>query len=263
MYPTLFVSHGAPDRLLNDTPAGRFLDQLGVDWPLPKAVLVLSAHWLSASAQYTGPGPLQTLHDFSGFPEALYQLHYPARGAPWLCEALAGCLEAAGKPAREVSRGLDHGAWAPLSQLYPRADIPVIALSLPATGEIQGYVQLGRSLGPLRGQGVLILGSGSATHNLGALSRQPQPPPWARAFTAWLHEQVLAGDLEALADYRQQAPQAALAHPTDEHYVPLLVAAGAAAGEPARLLHDSWEYGSLNNSCFAFGEDLPGTANLH
>ncbi len=253
MLPALFVSHGAPDRLLKSSPARSFLQQLGENLPGPKAVLVLSAHWLSPQPLYTGPGPLATIHDFSGFPDELCRIRYAASGASWLCAALAQCLEAAGVNARQVERGLDHGAWTPLYLMYPRAQIPVIALSLPATDNCQRYLDLGRLLGPLRGQGVLILSSGSATHNLAALSHQSQAPDWAVDFTRWLHKTVLAGDLEALADYRQQAPAAATAHPSDEHYVPLLVAAGAAESEPVKLVHDSWEYGSLNNSCFVFG----------
>lgn len=254
--PSLFVSHGAPDLALAEHPAASFLAQLGAALPRPKAILVVSAHWeRHAPAITTSPSPV-TIHDFAGWPRALYDLGYPAPGAPWLAGRVAGLLAAQGLSlATDPLRGLDHGAWVPLRLGWPAADIPVAQLSLIRGGDAAAHLALGRALAPLRGEGVLVLGSGAAVHNLGALTLEGTPPPaWARDFDAWLAEALAAGDREALCQFPAAPPTAHAAHPTPEHLMPLFVALGA-GGEAAGAvrLHDSWSYGSLSMAAYAFG----------
>jgi 4,5-DOPA dioxygenase extradiol len=231
--PTLFVSHGAPTFALQPGVAGRALQALGTHLPRAQAVLVVSPHWHTAGLEVmTHPQP-PTLHDFGGFPEALYALRYPAAGQPQLAEQVLAHLAQAGLPARaNAQRGLDHGAWVPLRHLYPAADVPVVQLSLPMTDSVEVMLEFGRALHPLRASGVLILASGSLTHNLGDLrSGDNAHGSYASHFMAWVASTLAAGDLEALCDYRRQAPDARRAHPTEEHWQPLFIAIGAAGDD--------------------------------
>lgn len=257
LLPSLFVSHGAPDLALSDHPAARFLAQLGAALPRPRAILVISAHWErpAAPAITTSPAPA-TIHDFAGWPRELYTLRYPAPGAPWLAERVAGLLGAAGLPlAADPVRGLDHGAWVPLRLGWPAADIPVAELSLIRGGDAAAHLALGRALAPLRGEGVLVLGSGAAVHNLGALAPEGTTPPvWAQAFDRWLAEALAAGNHEALCRFPEAPREARAAHPTPEHLMPLFVALGAGGKDAGAVrLHDSWSYGSLAMAAYAFG----------
>src|SRR5215831_7746683 len=244
--PTVFVSHGSPMLILEDRPARAFLASLGKLLPRPKAIVAVSAHWdTDVPAVSTAHKP-KTIHDFYGFPEALYQLHYDPPGAPKLAERVAKLTGAAHDP----HRGLDHGAWVPAKLAWPEADIPIFQLSVQPSESPAHHLALGRKLAPLRDEGVLVMGSGSATHNLRALVRgaqQAEPEPWAQAFDDWLAETVAKGDEEALADYRRQAPYAREAHPTDEHFLPLHVAYGAAGpGARGKPLHRSFTLGNLS-----------------
>lgn len=256
LLPSLFVSHGAPDLALSDHPAARFLAQLGESLPRPRAILVVSAHWeRPVPAITTSPAPA-TIHDFSGWPRALYGLRYPAPGSPWLAERVAGLLAEAGLPLEaDPARGFDHGAWVPLLLGWPAADIPVAQVSLIRGGDARAHLALGRALAPLRGEGVLVLGSGAAVHNLGALAPEGTPPPaWARAFDEWLAEALAAGNREALCRFPAAPREARAAHPTPEHLMPLFVAMGAGGDEGRAVrLHDSWSYGSLSMAAYAFG----------
>lgn len=256
LLPSLFVSHGAPDLALADLPAARFLAELGESLPRPRAILVVSAHWeRPVPAITTSPAPA-TIHDFLGWPRELYGLRYPAPGAPWLAERVAGLLAEAGLPlAADPARGLDHGAWVPLRLGWPAADIPVAQLALIRGGDARAHLALGRALAPLRAEGVLVLGSGAAVHNLGTLAPEGTPPPaWARAFDAWLAEALAAGVHEALCQFPATPPTARAAHPSPEHLMPLFVALGAGGEDGAAVrLHDSWSYGSLSMAAYAFG----------
>ena len=194
----------------------------------------------------------RTIHDFAGFPRELYEIRYPAPGAPELAQRIVALLADAGLAAATDARwGLDHGAWVPLALMYPQADIPVVQLALqPALGP-RHHFELGRALAPLREEGVLILGSGGATHNLRELGApDTPPPPWARGFSDWLEQTVGVGDDAALLDYRARAPQAARNHPSEEHLLPLFVAAGA--GGRGRRVHTSTTYGSLMMDFYRF-----------
>ncbi len=256
MLPTLFVSHGAPTLIGEAVPARDFLAGLGRSLPRPKAILAVSAHWETVAPRAATTARPETIHDFHGFPEELYSLRYPAPGAPEAALRAVELLSAAGFPAdTDATRGLDHGAWVPLLLAYPGAEVPVAQLSIqPALGPSH-HIALGRALAPLRGEGVLVLGSGGATHNLSELAwgRHDDPPAWARAFDDWLAGAVSAGDAAALADYRAQAPNATRAHPRDEHFLPLLVAFGAAGdGGRGTRFHTSFVHGGLSMAAFRF-----------
>jgi 4,5-DOPA dioxygenase extradiol len=251
--PTVFVSHGAPTLILQESPARAFLASLGGLLPRPSAIVAVSAHWDTDVPAVSLARKPDTIHDFYGFPDALYRLRYAAPGAPDLADRVARLTGAAHDP----HRGLDHGAWVPAMLGWPEADIPIFQLSIqPALGPAH-HIALGRKLSPLREECVLVLGSGSATHNLRALVRgvaDAEPEPWAREFDDWLGGAVERGDEAALADYRAQAPNARDAHPTDEHLLPLHVAYGAAGdGARGRVLHRSYTLGNLSMASYAFG----------
>jgi 4,5-DOPA dioxygenase extradiol len=250
--PTIFVSHGAPTLILDDVPARAFLASLGRQLPRPKAIIAVSAHWDTDVPAVSLARKPETIHDFYGFPEALYRLRYNAPGAPELAERVAKLTGAAHDP----HRGLDHGAWVPAMLGWPEADVPIFQLSVQPEESPAHHIALGRKLGSLREEGVLVMGSGSATHNLRALVRgggELEPEPWAKAFDDWLAETLEKGDEAALADYRAQAPYAREAHPTDEHFLPLHVAYGAAGeGARGRALHRSFTLGNLSMASYAF-----------
>ncbi len=265
--PSLFISHGAPNLPLAPSPAREFLRHLGHSLPRPQAILVISAHWQARVLSLSSRPQQYAVHDFGGFPEALYRLRYEPPGAPDLAVQVAGLLEAAGFSSRlEPQQGLDHGAWVPLLLAYPEAEVPVLQLSLQRGGDPAWHEALGQAIAPLRHQGVLILASGSVTHNLAELSLAPSPPPtWARQFSDWLTATIEHGDRPALRHYRQLAPAAYRSHPTEEHLLPLFVALGAGGPEAQSLtLHDSYTYHSLSMAAYAWGDraDLEALATL-
>jgi 4,5-DOPA dioxygenase extradiol len=262
LLPVLFISHGSPMLALTDTPAHRFLTTLGNTLPRPAAILVVSAHWESVGnpAVSLALKP-DTIHDFGGFPKALFDMQYPANGAPAAAARAAALLEQAGFAVkRSDTRGLDHGAWVPLKLMYPAADIPVAQISLIRGGSPADHEKLGNALATLRGEGVLIIGSGSLTHNLYEFRGQgldAAVPEWVSEFAIWMKNQLEQNGHDALLDYRAQAPSAVRNHPSEEHLLPLFVAMGAAsgsAGEPAKaeMLHNSYEYGILAMDMVAF-----------
>ena len=253
MLPSVFVSHGSPTLPFDDVPARDFLRGLGAKLGMPKAILVASAHWDTPAPVLNAVPRNATIHDFYGFPKPLYELRYEAPGAPALAERAASLLADAGLGASiDAKRGLDHGAWVPLMLMYPGADIPVLQLSVQSRAGAAHHIALGRALAPLRAEGVLILGSGGFVHNLGAIDWNGGPEPeWSRAFAAWTHEKLLARDESALADYRNRAPHAVQAHPTEEHFMPLFVAYGA-GGEAVERLHSSVTFGSLRMDAYSF-----------
>jgi len=264
--PSLFLSHGAPTLPLTESPARAFLAGLGQHLPRPKAILVVSAHWETAKPELNAVGRNETIHDFYGFPRALYELHYPAPGAPELAAGIAAQLAAAGLDATlDDSRGLDHGAWVPLLLMYPQADIPVLQLSIQTARGPQHHLALGRALQALRGEGVLVIGSGSFTHNLAEFRMRPglddPSPPWVDAFADWVDQAVTENRVDDLLDYRRLAPFALKNHPTEEHFLPLFAALGA-AGEGARAerLHKSSTYSVLRMDVYAFTSAGPAIA---
>ncbi|HUD42575.1 MAG TPA: class III extradiol ring-cleavage dioxygenase [Dokdonella sp.] len=252
--PSLFVSHGSPMLALEDSPAGRFLDGLGTAIGRPRAILIASAHFEHPGPALSAAAQPQTIHDFRGFPPALYALRYPAIGSASLCARAADLLAGAGfAPVRDAARGLDHGAWVPLLRMYRDADVPVVSLSVDPMQDAAWHYRAGRALAPLREEGVLVIGSGGFSHNLRELDwHGGMPADWMTAFTDPLRARLLAGDVDGVLDWRQ-LPQALRNHPSPEHLLPLFVALGAAGAEPAaRLLHASVELGSLALDAFAF-----------
>ena len=254
--PSVFISHGSPMHALEAGAAGAAWAALGRRIGKPKAILIASAHWETNMPMLTGAEKPETIHDFYNFPEPLYRLRYPAPGAPALAQQAQALLKQAGFTAAiDGCRGLDHGAWAPLLYAYPDADVPVVQISLqPAFGPAH-HVALGRSLKPLSDEGVLIIGSGHLTHNLRDLDRSgaAAPMPYAVEFQRWVFEKLEARALDELAEYRSLSPHGARAHPTDEHFLPLFFALGAArdSARPERIF-DAIESGALAMDAYVF-----------
>ena len=246
--PVLFLSHGSPMHALHAGAAGEAWSALAAKLPRPRAILIASAHWETDVPELTGAARPETIHDFHGFPQPLYQIRYPAPGAPEVAARAQALLEKAGFTATvDATRGLDHGAWSPLLHMYPDATIPVVQISVqPALGP-RHHVALGRALAPLSDDGVLIIGSGHMTHNLrDRRADDAQPLPYAAEFQAWVDAQIRARNLDALAEYRTRSPHGVRAHPTDEHFLPLFVALGAAAPSyQAEHVYDGIETGAL------------------
>lgn len=253
--PSLFISHGSPMFALEPGLLGPNLRAIGAALSGIHAVLVVSPHWQTRGVRVGSSAAPETIHDFGGFPAPLYQLQYPAPGAPGLAQDAARLLASAGFDVTlDDRRGLDHGAWVPLRYLFPAADVPVFQVSLPQHIDAAGALRLGQALAPLRERGVLVVGSGSLTHNLYEFRQHIRDPEYAQQFADWIRAAVAARDVEALVDYRRRAPHAQRAHPTEEHYLPLLVAVGASADtDPARLVEGGMTYGVLSMDSFAFG----------
>jgi 4,5-DOPA dioxygenase extradiol len=253
----LFVSHGAPDLPIREGAVTEFLRGLPQRLPQkPQAILVISAHWNSAEPIVSLATQPQTIYDFSGFPEEIYRLSYPAPGAPELGDRVMRLLHEAGFSCQgHPSRGLDHGAWTPLILAYPDADIPVTQLSIQPQAGVAHHYRLGQALAALRSEGVLIFASGSVTHNLRAVGDRYDAPPlnWVRVFDEWLAERISDRDWNAVLNYRQMAPDAIENHPTDEHLLPLFVALGAGGEDAIGVqLHHSFTYGALSMAAYAF-----------
>ena len=255
--PVLFVSHGAPTLPIEPGETGAAWRKLGEQLPKPSAILLISAHWETRVPSISRAIQPETIHDFSGFPAELYELQYPAPGAPDMAQAAAFALQQAGMEVLlDDTRGFDHGAWVPLSLMYPQADIPVAQLSLQPDKDPAWHIALGRALRPLREQGVLIVGSGSITHNLRAIFQHlpgAPMPAWVTEFCDWMAARIKAGDLESLSAYRTLAPHAVQNHPTDEHLLPLFVALGAADKiDSAIHLNHVMTYGFLAMDAWLF-----------
>jgi 4,5-DOPA dioxygenase extradiol len=255
--PTLFISHGSPMHALDAGAAGRAWAGLAARLARPQALLMVSAHWETDRPALTGSAQPETIHDFGGFPEPLYRIRYPAPGAPAVAARARALLEQAGFEAEiDPRRGLDHGAWSPLLHMYPDAKIPVVQLSVQSARGAAHHLALGRALRPLAAEGVLIVGSGHMTHNL--RDRLPggeaaAPLAYAQAFRDWIDAQLQARDLAALVGYRAQAPQARRAHPSEEHFLPLFVALGAADDAyRADRVHQGIESGALAMDSYCF-----------
>ena len=262
--PTLFLSHGSPMHALDPGAAGRAWAALGHALPRPRAVLIASAHWETSVPMLTGNSKPQTMHDFGGFPEKLYWERYPAPGAPDVATAAVALLKAADITAGiDGCRGLDHGAWVPLKWMYPEHDVPIVQFSLqPELGPAH-HLRLGRALAPLADDGVLIIGSGHTTHNLRDWMSNPrrhEPLRYAVLFAGWLKERLATHDVEAIVAYRERAPDAVRAHPTEEHFLPLFVAWGAAGTDarPERIV-DGFEAGALALDSYLFHPAPVGT----
>ncbi|MGF6489374.1 DODA-type extradiol aromatic ring-opening family dioxygenase [Pseudomonas frederiksbergensis] len=255
MFPSLYISHGSPMLALEPGASGPALARLAAALPKPKAIVMVSAHWESSELLVSSNPQPETWHDFGGFPQALFEVQYPAPGYPQLAAEVVELLKADGLPVRiDSQRPFDHGVWVPLSLMYPQADIPVVQVSLPTRGGPALQTRVGHALASLREYGVLLIGSGSITHNLRELDWHAGPEsvePWAKAFRDWMIEKLEANDEAALHDYRQQAPNAVRNHPSDEHLLPLYFA--RAAGGEFSVAHQGFTMGALGMDIYRFG----------
>ena len=256
--PAAFVGHGAPTVAL-DPDKGAAWRAWGAALPRPSGVLAVSAHWYEPRLVTGTERTVPLIYDFSGFPDALYRVEYAAPGAPTLASRVHELLGSRGV-ARAEQRGLDHGVWTPLVHMFPDADVPVLQLSIPSNASFADLVALGRSLAPLRDEGVLVLGSGNATHNLRRMRPDgTAPEAFASELDAWLAETLSSRDVDAMIDARTRAPAFRENHPTEEHFVPLLVALGAGGfgedGEAARVTFPvtGFEYGNLSRRAVQLG----------
>jgi len=241
--PTLFISHGSPMHAVHAGRAGALWTELGQRLPRPAAILIASAHWETELPMVATSRSPETIHDFGGFPPELYRIRYPAPGAPQVAERALTLLKDAGFVATaNGSRGLDHGAWVPLLKMYPDADVPTAQVSVQPTLGADHHLKLGAALAPLARENVLVIGSGHMTHNLGDWMRTLQgrgrevveggPVPYVEEFRGWVDARLQANDRADLVRYRELAPSARRAHPSDEHFLPLFVAWGAAGATP-------------------------------
>ncbi|MFC0211404.1 DODA-type extradiol aromatic ring-opening family dioxygenase [Paenibacillus chartarius] len=256
MMPSYFFAHGAPSLVLERHAYTDFIRRFAADMPKPKAIVLFSAHWEETTQAVSAVDTYGTIYDFGGFQEELYRMTYPAPGDRALAEEIRSLFTAHGIPSTmDEERGLDHGAWAVLKLMYPGADIPVVALSVNRYLTNEQQYEVGKALAKLRERDVLIIGSGGTVHNLRRVNwRADAVDEWAAAFDEWLASTLEAWDLDALFAYREQAPYAREAVPTNEHFIPLLLAMGAAdESRKAELLHRSYQYGNLSLSCWKFG----------
>lgn len=254
--PVIYLSHGAPPLADDELWTGQ-LARWSAALPKPRAVLVVSAHWEEAPLTIGATTTVPLIYDFWGFPQHYYEVRYEAPGAPGLAADVRRLLRSPRHPVHDdPRRGLDHGAYVPLVEMYPQADVPVLQISMP-TLDPGALLEVGRRLAPLRDDGVLILGSGFTTHNLSAvnMSRPPDaaPPSWSAEFDAWADEAVASGDIDALLDFQRKAPAARLAHPRTEHFAPLFVTLGASdlgqgGGDKPQAVIDGYWYGLAKRS---------------
>jgi 4,5-DOPA dioxygenase extradiol len=255
--PVLFVGHGSPMNVIEDSPYRRAWQdlgaQFGVRWPKPKLILCISAHWITEGWWMTGMAQPKTIHDFGGFPQELFDQQYPAPGAPeWVAHTAQQLRQPNnGQPVGVdlTAWGLDHGAWSVLKPMFPAADIPVVQLSIDYHRPAAEHFALGQQLRALREQGVLILASGNTVHNLRTMNRSAadnQAYDWAIEFDQWVAQQITSGHLEALVDFQAQGEVAKMSHPSYDHFLPLLYAAGAAeAGEPVEFFNEGYQLASI------------------
>lgn len=260
--PTLFVSHGAPTLAIEPGLIGPRLAALSKSLPKPRAIVVVSPHWMSRELRVmTNPAP-KTMHDFGGFPRPLYKIQYPAPGSPEIARQVITALRGAGYTVQaDAEEGFDHGAWIPLLHMYPDADIPVIQLSMRIHDGPAECFRIGQSLSALRAQGVLIIGSGSLTHNLYEFRQgQDTPATYVKAFAFWVRDALERGDLDALLDYRRRAPHAERAHPREDHLLPLFFALGAAGSNRVDVhgIEGGITHGVLAMDAFVLGHRESG-----
>lgn len=255
--PALFISHGAPDLALGASPARAFLESLGPRLERPDAIVIVSAHHeAQGGPSVRAPGRFRTWHDFGDFDRRLFEVRYEPAGDASLADEVTRLLAEAGMaPVRDDSDLIDHGSWVPLSLLFPNADVPVVTVSIDPARDSRWHERIGRALAPLRRRNVLLIGSGSISHNLRAVftARGGEDRAWIDRFTGWLEEAIRTGDRERLLSAMAEAPDAARNHPTDEHLLPLFFAAGAGGGNGVRL-HHSYDRELLAMDAFAFGE---------
>ena len=255
--PALFLSHGSPMHAINAGKAGEKWAALAKQLPRPKTVLMVTAHWETNLPMLSGNARPSMIYDFGGFPDELYKIVYPAPGSPDVAAKAQTLLRSAGFTAGiDGCRGLDHGTWVPLLKMYPDADVPVVQLSVQTANHPRHHYDVGRALAPLTTEGVLIVGSGHLTHNLRdwMMSRgQTAHAPYVKRFQRWVFDHLATHDIDALTRYRQETPDAVRAHPTEEHFMPLFVALGAAGeGAESTCVFDGFEGTALAMDAYRF-----------
>ena len=246
--PVLYLGHGAPPLADDERWTGE-LRSWSATLPRPRSILVVSAHWENDPLTLGATTTVPLTYDFRGFPRRYYEVTYEAPGAPELAREVARLVD---RPvAHDEGRGLDHGAYVPLKEMFPEADVPVLQMSMPSL-DPRDLFDVGRALAPLREQGVLIVGSGFMTHNLSCvdMSAGPdyEPPSWSAEFDDWAGRALADGDMDALLDFQRKAPAAGIAHPRTEHFAPLFVALGASAAQEATTTVDGFWYGLSKRS---------------
>lgn len=256
--PVVFVGHGNPMHALHDNAYTRTLARLGRELPRPKAVVCISAHWLTKGAWATHMPEPKTIHDFGGFPEELFAVEYPAPGSPRTAELLRDAISEPSIRMDDETWGLDHGAWAVLRHMYPRADVPVVQLSVDFERPGERHLSLGKKLAPLRERGVLILGSGNVVHNLRTIkwSAHPEPFPWAVEFDAFVKAKTEGVERDSLAEDTGDMPGGKMSVPTPDHWYPYLYALGASDGDRVRWEYEGIENASISMRCASFGSKL-------
>lgn len=251
--PALFLAHGSPMNALADNEFTRALASVARSVPRPAAILVVSAHWLSHGTLVSDVPQPATIHDFGGFPDELYDIQYPAPGAPELASRV---IELIPEAQADSSWGLDHGAWTVLRHMWPDADIPVAQLSIAMDAPASHHLEIGRALSPLRDEGVLIIGSGNIVHSFAGISWSPNPAAhlWALEFDVWVADALARGDSASLVEYHRAGPIAALSVPTTDHYLPLLYVAGTQReGDPVTFPHTGIDMASMSMRCVRIG----------
>ena len=258
MLPSLFISHGSPRILLGNLPSKQFLEGVAATLPRPKAIVIATAHWLTRIPATGAAAKPETIYDFGHSEPRLFEMSYAAPGDPALAERVAHMIGDAGMQVGiDPQRGFDHGVWVPLRLMYPDAGIPVVPLAIQPYESPAHHIAVGRAIARLREEDVLVIGSGTFTHNLRRFydetEESPQPPD-VLAFSAYMEEALTSGDTTALENYRTDAPGAVLNHPTDEHLLPIFIAFGAGGeGAPARRIHASADRGVVRMDAYAFG----------
>jgi 4,5-DOPA dioxygenase extradiol len=251
--PALFVGHGSPTNAVEDNEFSRAWTAMGMILPRPEAILCISAHWETLGTWVTAMDRPRTIHDFQGFPQALFDMQYPAPGSAVLARRVQETVKSADVQF-DLNWGLDHGTWSVLSRFYPEADIPVVQLSLDRTREPRFHYELGKELRSLRNEGILILGSGNIVHNLRAMVWEDRAYGWALEFDETVQRLIVAGDHAAIIDYPNLGPAARLSVPTNEHYLPLLCVLGAqGAGGPIQFFADRVTLGSMSMRSIRIG----------
>lgn len=239
--PVLFLSHGSPMTALGGDELNATWSALATRLERPAAILIVSAHWTTRLPVVGGSAQPETIHDFAGFPDQLYELRYPAPGAPALAQRIKQRLTDAGMATGiDAGRGIDHGAWVPLRALFPAADVPILQLSVQPECGARHHRALGAALAALPAENILIVASGHMTHNLREYLRGNARAPQTVAFRDWVHTRLLGGEHEALLDWANDAPHASFAHPSPEHFLPLFVALGASGGIAGAAARCEW-----------------------
>lgn len=254
--PVLFLGHGSPMNAIADNDFIRTLNLLGKELPRPEAILCISAHWMTEGSWITHMPTPKTIHDFYGFPQALFDVQYPAPGSPEIAEKIQGLIIDPEIQLDDEMWGLDHGTWSVLKHMYPKADIPVLQLSLYMEQPVEYHMKLGKELTKLRKEGVMIVGSGNIVHNLRQINwdENATPYPWAAEFDEWIKEKVVKRDFKAILNDALKTQAGKLSVPTLEHYLPFIYTLGATLpDDQIRFEYEEIQNGSISMRCISYG----------